>query len=171
MADQGRLEPLAPSSFFEDGRSARSIPAGTVARGQLREDQHFYRGIQDGKPAATFPLEITRDVLQRGRQRYNIFCAPCHDRTGAGRGIVAVRGFERLPASFHEARLREAPPGYFYGVIANGFGLMNDYAAQIPPEDRWAIVAYIRALQLSQHAEVARLQEEDLQALRKVGPQ
>ncbi len=122
-----------------------------LPRGQLREDTHLYEGKVGGKPAETFPFPIDLKTLQRGQQRYNIYCTPCHDRVGNGDGMVVRRGFRR-PPSYHIERLRQAPPGYLYDVITNGFGAMQDYAAQIPVRDRWAIVAYVRALQLSQNA-------------------
>ncbi len=151
MHDQPRYKPLAASRFFPDGRSARPLVKGTVARGHLRLDEHFYTGKVNGQLVDTFPFPITRQVLERGRERYNIFCAVCHDRTGSGRGMIVERGFPH-PPSFHIERLQKAPVGHFYDVITNGFGRMYSYASRIPPRDRWAIVAYIRALQLSQNA-------------------
>ena len=165
MANRGRVEPLDYSAFFKDGRMARSQPVGTVARDQLHEDQLLYTGMQNSKLSPTFPFPVTRDTVRRGRERFNIFCAPCHDQAGTGKGLAVQNGFERGPASFHEQRLREAPPGYFYQAISNGFGVMNGYAAQIKPEDRWAIVAYIRALQLSENAAVADLPDADRKRL------
>jgi mono/diheme cytochrome c family protein len=144
MADQPRYEPLEESPFFSDGRSSRPLPAGVVARGFLQQ--------ANGEAGATYPMPVTVEVMKRGQERYNIFCAPCHDYIGSGNGMAVRRGFRRRPPSFHIDRLREAAPGHFYDVIANGFGAMNDYAMQIAPPDRWAIVAYIRALQLSQNA-------------------
>jgi len=164
MANEGRLKPLEASEFFEDGMTARQPVEGTVARGQLFNDDHLYRGIVDGAQAETFPFEVTADVLERGRERYEIFCTPCHDQIGTGNGIVVQRGFRR-PSSFHVAGLRTAPPGHFYDVMTNGFGVMPSYAAQVPVEDRWAIVAYIRALQLAQHATEADLGPQDLEQL------
>jgi mono/diheme cytochrome c family protein len=154
MHDAPRYEPLEASTFFRNGQSARTLVANTVARGQLRDDRHLYEGIVDGKPAETFPFPITEEVLARGQERFNIFCSPCHGRTGEGNGMIVQRGFRR-PPSFHEDRLRNAPVGYFYDVETHGFGAMQDYSAQIPVADRWAIDAYIRALQLSQRATVA----------------
>jgi mono/diheme cytochrome c family protein len=151
MGRQPRYDPLEPSAFFEDGQSARHLPPGTVARGALRADTHLYMGISQNAPAKTFPFPITFAALQRGRERYDIYCAPCHSRTGDGEGMIVRRGFTRA-ASFHSERLREAPPGYIFTVITNGFGPMPDYRYQISPEDRWAIVAYLRALQLSRNA-------------------
>lgn len=151
MADQPRYEPLEASDFFADGRASRPAIPGTVAQGQPRENDVLYSGKVDGQAAAAIPLEVTQALLARGRGRYDIFCAPCHDRVGNGRGMIVQRGFRR-PASFHTGRLREAPAGYFFDVMTNGFGVMSSYASQVPARDRWAIVAYIRALQLSQHA-------------------
>jgi mono/diheme cytochrome c family protein len=154
MNNQPRYKPLAGTDFFGDGRSARPQVPDTVARGQLRTNELFYTGKIGGKVADVFPLPVTGALLERGQERYDIFCSPCHDRVGTGRGIVVQRGFKQ-PNSFHIERLRQAPVGYFFDVPTTGFGMMPGYAAQIPPEDRWAIVAYIRALQLSQHASVA----------------
>ena len=154
MHDQPRFEALEASTFFEDGQSARPMIAGTVARGHLRRDEHFYEGKSGGALADTFPFPVNRGILTRGRERFDIFCSPCHGRLGTGRGIVVRRGF-RSPPSFHIPRLREAPAGHFFDAITNGFGGMASYASRIFPEDRWAIVAYVRALQLSQHATLA----------------
>ena len=156
MHDQPRYEPLEASAFFPDGRSARPTLPDTVARGQLRTDTHLYTGKVAGKPAETFPFPVTREVLLRGRERFEIFCSPCHDRAGTGQGVVVQRGF-RSPPSFHVERLRNAPVGHFFDVISNGFGTMQGYAAQVPVRDRWAIAAYVRALQFSQHAPLDRL--------------
>jgi mono/diheme cytochrome c family protein len=154
MHDQPKYIPLRPSEFFTDGRSARPLPEGTVARGHLNDDVLFYTGKgADGKPADTFPFPVTKDVILRGRQRFNIYCTPCHDRTGSGNGIIVRRGYRR-PPTYHSDRLRQVPNGYIYDVITNGFGAMPDYAAQIQPGDRWAIVSYVRALQLSQQASI-----------------
>jgi len=153
MHDAPRYDPLESSNFFADGQSARPLVANTVARGQLREDRHLYEGIVDGKPAETFPMPVTEEVMKRGQERFNIFCAPCHGRTGEGNGMIVQRGF-RQPPSYHEDRLRNAPVGYFFDVMTHGFGAMQDYSAQVPVADRWAIAAYIRALQLSERAGV-----------------
>jgi hypothetical protein len=125
-----------------------------VARGQLRTDSHFYTGKVDGTLVDTLPVPFTRSLLERGRERYDIYCAPCHDRTGGGQGMIVRRGFRR-PPPLHLERLREAPIGHFFDVMSNGIGVMMDYAAQVGPRDRWAIAAYIRVLQLSQHAALA----------------
>ena len=153
MHDQPKYIPLRPSEFFADGRSERPLIEGTVARGHLNEDAALYTGKgPDGKPLDTFPFPVTKEVIARGQQRFNIYCTPCHDRLGTGDGMIVRRGY-RKPPSYHIDRLRQVPNGYIYDVITNGFGAMPDYAAQIQvPQDRWAIVAYIRALQLSQHA-------------------
>src|SRR5580700_12212745 len=152
MHVQPRQNPLSRSDFFADQRSERPPVEGTVARGQLHEDTYFYTGKADNNPGDYMPFPVTKEVLDRGRERYNIYCAPCHSRVGDGNGFIPSRGFARKPPSFHIERLQKSPLGYFYDVITNGFGIMADYASQIPPEDRWKIVAYIRALQLSQNA-------------------
>ncbi|HET9480823.1 MAG TPA: cytochrome c [Candidatus Polarisedimenticolia bacterium] len=151
MHDQPAYTALETSAFFEDGRSSRPPVEGTVARGQLRDDDHLYTGKVDGAFVRSFPFPVTLPVMQRGRERYDIFCSPCHDRLGTGRGMVVRRGFPQA-ASYHIDRLREVEEGYLYDVVTNGFGRMSGYASQIPVEDRWAIVAYIRALQHSQNA-------------------
>jgi Cytochrome C oxidase, cbb3-type, subunit III len=155
MQVQPRVNPLAKSDFFPDQRSARPPVEGTVARGQLHEDAYFYTGKIGNSPGDYLPFPVTREVLDRGRERYNIFCAPCHSRVGDGKGFVPSRGFARTPPSFHIPRLQKAPAGYFYDVITEGFGIMPDYVSQIPARDRWNIVAYVRALQLSQNATMA----------------
>jgi mono/diheme cytochrome c family protein len=154
MHDQPKYIPLRESAFFGDDRSARPIVEGTVARGHLHEDTLFYTGKVAGKDAEVFPVPITAPVLARGRERFDIYCSPCHGRTGLGDGMVVRRGFRR-PPSFHQDRLRDAPVGHFFDVITNGFGAMPDYAAEVRPEDRWAIIAYVRTLQLSEHANTA----------------
>lgn len=152
MHDQPRFKPLAQSDFYSDLRSARPPVEGTVARGQLHEDTYFYTGKVGSNPGDFMPFPASADVLARGRERFNIYCAPCHSRLGDGNGVIPSRGFPRKPPSYHSERLRKAPLGYFFDVMTNGFGIMPDYASQIPPRDRWCIVAYIRALQLSQGA-------------------
>ena len=154
MHDQPKYIPLRPSDFFADGRSARPLIEGTVARGHLNDDTLFYTGKgEDGKPSNLFPMPVTKELILRGEQRYNVYCTPCHDRTGNGSGMIVRRGYRR-PPTYHSDRLRQQPNGYLFDVITNGFGAMPDYAAQIPPADRWAIVAYVRALQLSENATV-----------------
>jgi len=155
MHVQPKENPLSRSDFYADQRSARPLVEGTVARGQLHEDSHFYTGKIGNNPGDVMPFPVTREVLERGRERYNIYCAPCHSRVGDGNGVIPSRGFSRMPPSYHIPRLEKAPLGYFFDVMTNGFGIMPDYASQVSPEDRWKIVAYIRALQLSQNATMA----------------
>jgi len=152
MQDQPRYKPLASTSFFDDGRSARPPIEDTVARGQLHLDQARYTGMENGKPIEFFPIQITHADLVRGEERFNIFCSPCHGRLGDGHGMIPTRGFKQLPPSYHDARLRNAADGHFFDVITNGYGAMYSYASRIPVDDRWRIIAYIRALQLSQNA-------------------
>ena len=149
MHNQPKYEPLEHSAFFENNASARPLVEGTVARGLLNADEALYTGKVGGTPVAEMPFAITDKDLARGQERFNIFCAPCHDQTGGGRGMVVQRGY-RQPPSLHVERLKQAQPGYVFDVITNGFGAMPDYKAQIAPRDRWLIVAYIKALQLSQ---------------------
>jgi len=156
MQVQPRLNPLAKSDFYPDQRSARPPVEGTVARGDLRQDTYFYSGKIGNNPGDYMPFPVNQDVMLRGRERFNISCAPCHSRLGDGNGMIPQRGFRR-PPSFHIERLRKAPLGYFFDVMTNGFGAMPDYAAQISARDRWCIVAYIRSLQLSQNASTAEI--------------
>jgi hypothetical protein len=151
MASEGKEVPLQESPFFDDSRSARPLEPGTVAQGYFQDDELFYTGKVDGELADLFPMTVTRDVLERGQERFNIFCSPCHGRVGNGQGMIVQRGFKE-PPSFHIDRLREAPAGHYFDVMTNGFGAMANYASRVPPEDRWAITAYIRVLQLSQNA-------------------
>jgi mono/diheme cytochrome c family protein len=152
MHQQPKVVPFGASAFFADGRGARAFVEGAVPRGEPVVDALLHTGkTADGKLAEKFPFVVTGEVLRRGRERYDIYCSPCHARTGDGDGMIVRRGYRR-PPSFHDERLRSAPPGHFVDVVTNGFGAMPDYAAQVAPRDRWAIVAYIRALQLSQHA-------------------
>lgn len=153
MHVQPKYLPYAATTFFLDGRSERPVVPGTVARGQLRTDELFYTGRENGVAADKFPFPITRADLERGRERYDIYCTPCHDYTGGGRGMIVQRGFPQ-PPSYHIQRLRDAPVGHFYEVITNGFGAMYSYAARVQPADRWRIAAYIRVLQLSQNAKI-----------------
>ena len=184
MVVQPKYLPLQKSDFFVNGQSSRPIEPGTVARGQLILNTAFETGTTDGKILAdAIPIqgfdpqeklgvaesrEARRTALERGRERYNIFCAPCHARTGDGDGIIVQRGFTK-PPSLHEQRLREAPPGHFFHVITNGFGAMYSYSSRISAADRWAIIAYIRALQLSRDAKPADLSGEARLALEKEG--
>ena len=153
MHNTPRYEVYEASASFADGRASRNPPVGTVARGQLRDDDWLYTGKVDGLPAEAFPFPIGEAEMQRGRERFTIYCTPCHGLLGDGRGMVVQRGL-RQAASYHEERLKAAPVGYFFDVMTNGFGAMQGYAEQIPPRDRWLIAAYVRALQLSQHATI-----------------
>jgi cytochrome c5 len=154
MANQPRQNPLSPSDFFADGRSERPAVENTVVRGSIQDD-----ALLVPKESNAFPLPVTAELLERGQQRYGIFCTPCHGIQGDGMGMVAMRGMKH-PPSYHQDRLRQVPNGYLYDVITNGFGAMYGYSAQIPPRDRWAIVAYLRALQLSRNAPVGQLPAE-----------
>jgi len=154
MANQPRQNPLSPSDFFADGRSERPTVENTVARGSVQDDS-----LLVPKESNAFPLPLTAELLERGQQRYGIFCTPCHGIQGDGLGMVAMRGMKH-PPSYHQERLRNVPNGYLYDVVTNGFGAMYGYSAQIPPRDRWAIVAYLRALQLSRNAPVGQLPAE-----------
>ncbi len=160
MHDQPKYIPLRSSDFFGDGRSARQPVEGTVARGHLRDDAHFYTGKVDGKLVETLPFPATGAMLERGQERYNIYCAPCHARVGDGNGVIVQRGYRR-PESFHTERLRKMPVGHYFDAMTRGFGAMPDYASQISPEDRWAIAAYLRALQLSQRATLEDVPESE----------
>ena len=153
MHDTPRYEAFEASATFADNRASRTPPAGTVARGWLRDDEALYTGKINGEFVDQFPFAIGRAELERGQQRFNIYCTPCHGRLGDGQGMVVQRGL-RQAASYHQDRLRQEKVGYFYDVITNGFGAMQSYAEQVPVRDRWLIVAYVRALQLSQHASV-----------------
>ncbi|MEM7356993.1 MAG: cytochrome c, partial [Acidobacteriota bacterium] len=152
MHDQPKLQPLEASAFFENGMASRHPPAGTIARGFLREDTHLWQGKDSGGELVTSlpaEIEVTRALLERGQDRFEIYCSVCHDSTGGGLGMIVRRGLKQ-PPPLYEQRLQEMPVGYFFDVMTNGFGLMSSYAKQLPVEDRWAVVAYIRALQLSQ---------------------
>jgi len=164
MHNQPKSKPQSKSAFFVDGRTGRLPVEGTVARGQLNEDDHLYRGRIDGKFATTFPFAIDAATLQRGKERYDIFCAPCHGATGLGNGMVVQRGF-KVAASHHLERLRNETNGYWFDVITNGFGVMPPAGPQIPVKDRWAIVAYVRALQLSRHAALTDIPEDQREAV------
>ncbi|MCP4205013.1 MAG: cytochrome c [bacterium] len=164
MHDQPVLEPNEASDFFADGRGNRMPIEGTVARGQLRDNEAFYTGLSGDQFLAELPVANTRGLLERGQNRYDIFCSPCHSRIGNGRGMIVRRGFKQ-PASFHEARLRDQPVGYYFDVMSRGFGEMSSYAPLVKAEDRWAIVAYIRALQLSQNVVLADLDEPKRKAI------
>jgi hypothetical protein len=169
MHEQPKYLPYEPTTFFGDGRSERPVVPGTVARGQLRLDELLYTGKENGVLSNKFPFPITRADLERGRQRYNIYCTPCHDYTGSGQGIVVQRGFPS-PPSYHIDRIRQAPVGHFFDVITNGDGSMYSYASRIEPEDRWRIAAYIRVLQLSEHSTVQDVPESERQKLTEQSP-
>jgi len=156
MHDQPKFKPYAKSDFFADRRASRPLVDGTIARGHLREDAVLNTGKAAGKPVDVFPFAVSAAVMARGQERFDVFCSPCHGRTGAGDGMIVQRGY-RKPPTFHQDRLRQAAPGYTFDVITNGFGAMPDYAQQIPVGDRWAIVAYIKALQRSQHATLGQV--------------
>ena len=160
MHIQPKYLPDEPSTFFDDGRSERPVVPGTVARGHLHVDELLYTGKENGVVADKFPFPMTREDLERGRERYNIYCTPCHDYTGGGQGMIVQRGFPS-PPSFHLESLRKAPAGHFFEVITNGFGSMYSYASRVEPEDRWRIAAYIRALQLSQRATMQDVPESE----------
>jgi mono/diheme cytochrome c family protein len=165
MHDQPKLKPYRSSAFFADGSGMRPLPAHTVARGTLHEDSHFYTGrMPDGSMATELPMPMTRALLKRGQERFTIYCTPCHGQLGDGRGMVVRRGYKQ-PSSYHDERLRQVPIGYFFDVMTNGFAVMPSYAPQVPPEDRWAIAAYIRALQLSQHVDATALSDAERAAL------
>jgi hypothetical protein len=166
MHVQPKYEPLDPSSFFADGRSAREPVPGTVARGELRINEAMYAGKVNGVPVDKFPFPITREDLERGRERFNIYCTPCHDYTGSGHGMIVQRGFPP-PPSYDIERLRNAPVGHFFDVMTNGYGSMYSYASRVSVKDRWRIAAYIRALQLSQHATLNDVPENERTKLEK----
>jgi len=161
MYDQAKAKPLSESDFFANGQNARPLPADTVARGFLRESKAMFAGLgTDGKFVTDLPMPVSRELVDRGHERFDIFCSPCHGKQGNGLGMIVERGFKQ-PSSFHTDRLREQPVGYLFDVMTQGFGQMSSYASQVPPEDRWAIAAYVRALQFSQHALVAELSSTD----------
>jgi len=160
MADQPHQRPLEPSNFFDDGMASRPVEPGTVARAGKEQNGPRFHSKVYGKLVDTFPFEVTMEVLARGQERYEIFCSPCHDRLGTGQGMIVRRGF--TPArSFHDPRLRDAPAGHFFEVITQGFGQMPSYANQLSEQDRWAVIAYIRALQFSRNVRLDQLPPED----------
>ncbi len=172
MHDQPKYKPLRHSDFFEDGRTSRPLLAGTVARGEMHDDEAFFTGKNGKDDVDMFPIAIDKTVIERGHQRFDIYCSPCHGRLGNGLGMIVRRGFKQ-PPSYHIDRLRQAPVGHFYDVITNGYGAMYNYAAQIGPRDRWAIISYIRALQLSQNVNVNELPADmkaQLPSMDKVAP-
>ena len=164
MQDQPKYTADAASSFFADGRANRPLVPGTVVHGSFHDNSAYYEGKENGQPVVELPVKLTPTLLARGQERYNIYCSPCHDRTGSGNGMIVKRGL-RPPPSLHIARLREAPAGHYFDVITNGLGIMLSYRAQVPVDDRWAIVAYIRALQLSENASVADVPADQRAAL------
>ncbi len=159
MYEQARFEEDEPSAFFADGTSSQPLPDGVVSRSRGSIDEVFFTGQDANGLLAEPPLEITQEVLERGQERYNIYCSPCHNYSGDGQGMIVQKGFVQ-PASFHEERLQASPVGYFFNVITNGYGRMYSYGSRVPPEDRWAIASYIKALQYSQTAPVADLPAE-----------
>ena len=162
MYDQPKYEPHEATAFFDNGLTSRAPIEGTVARGQLLFDQHLATGMVNGEPATALPdaVPFNKDLLERGQERFDIYCSPCHGRTGQGNGMIVQRGLKQ-PPSFHEDRLREAALGHYFDVMTNGFGAMYSYASRIPVKDRWAIAAYVRALQFSQRADFDRLPAQD----------
>jgi mono/diheme cytochrome c family protein len=166
MDNQPKFKPQSVNELFADGRAMRPPIEGTVARGELEEDDHFYRGIVDGRWAETFPIPVTKATMERGRERFGIYCSPCHGLSGDGKGPVAVRadsleeGTWTPPRSLHSPTVLARPVGHIFNTISNGFNNMPEYKRQIPTEDRWAIVAYVRALQLSGSASVEDLPED-----------
>jgi mono/diheme cytochrome c family protein len=164
MHNQPKYRPLRASQFFADGSSARPLVEGTVARGTLHDDEAFFTGRVGGELVKDVPVPVNEALLDRGQERYNIYCTPCHGETGTGNGMVVQRGY-RKPPSFHEERLRVAESGHFFDVMTNGFGAMPDYKVQVAPRDRWAIAAYIRALQASQQAAGTDIPADELKKL------
>lgn len=159
MYDQPKYKPLRPSTLYVDG-SSRPLVEGTVARGYPRTDELMYTGKVQGKMTDAFPFSITADVVRRGQNQFNTFCSPCHGRLGNGAGMIVQRGFPK-PNSFLSDSVRTKPAGYYFDIITNGFGRMYSYAPSVPVEDRWAIVAYIRALQLSQRTPISYLTDAE----------
>ena len=161
MFSQPYSKPLAASDFFQDnGMASRPLVPHTIARGHLEADAPYYTGKVGTNLVTTFPFPITREVLERGRERFDIYCSPCHGRTGDGNGMIVQRGFPP-PPSYHIERLRQAPVGHFFDVITQGYGVMYSYAQRVEPADRWAIAAYIRVLQASQQGTIAEVPEEE----------
>lgn len=169
MHNQNKVEPYETSTFFEDGQASRQLPAGTVPRGADGRKVVPHTGLYEPGSVPVLanqgPPPVTLAMIQRGQQRYNVFCSPCHDRVGNGRGMIVLRGFKQ-PPSFHDARLRSVPAEYFVQVMTEGFGVMPSYAEEVSPQDRWAIAAYMRALQYSQNARLAEIPANRLQGLK-----
>ncbi len=159
MHNAPRVDPYEETDAFADGRGMRPLVEGTVARGHLNDDELMFAGKVNGQLADQFPFPVTRAVLERGHERFNIYCSPCHGRTAYGNGMIVQRGL-RPPPSFHDDKVRNQPVGYYFDVMTNGFGAMQDYKAQVPVKDRWAIAAYIRALQYSQRAPLADVPQD-----------
>jgi mono/diheme cytochrome c family protein len=152
MDDQPKYEAQEPSKFFADGKAMRDLVPGTVARGYLRNDKAYYTGVSEsGDTVETMPVTVDLDLLERGQERFNIYCSPCHSKIGDGKGIMVERGYVP-PPSFHDDRLRNFPDGHIFIVISHGIRNMPSYGSQIPVDDRWAIVAYVRALERAQNA-------------------
>ena len=164
MNDEPRYKPLAASDFFPDGQSARPRVRGTIVHGETDLGGLPGGRRANGELVSTFPVPVTHELLARGQERFDIFCSPCHGRVGDGDGMVVERGF-RSPPSYHTDQLRQAPVGHFVDVITNGFGAMTSYGTRVPPADRWAIAAYIRALQRSQQAAIADVPADERQRL------
>lgn len=164
MYDQPKVKPLTESRFYTDGLASRQPEEGTVPRGDIRTDDLLYTGKVGGKLAEVFPFPVTEEMLKNGQDRFNVFCSPCHGRLGNGRGMIVRRGFPQ-PRSFHNDTLKTAPVGYFFNVITNGYGKMYSYAPSVPVHDRWAIISYIRALQLSQDVRLSTLREDERKLL------
>ena len=169
MYNQPRNNPLSTSDFFSDGAGARPLVPGTIARGHLEDDTAFYTGKIGTNLVTEFPMPVTREVLERGRERFEIYCSVCHGYTGDGRGMIVQRGFPQ-PPSYHIDRLRQVPVGHFYDVITHGYGVMYPYASRVEPADRWAVAAYIRALQLSHDATLADIPADERAKLEALNP-
>jgi mono/diheme cytochrome c family protein len=167
MMNQPKAKPLSESDFFSNQANARPVPPHTVERGDARENAAFYTGLTNGTYVTQLPVKLTPELLARGRERFDAMCAECHDRTGSGSGMVVQRGFPQ-PPSYHVPRLRNAPIGHFFDVITNGYGVMYSYATRVEPEDRWAIAAYIRALQLSHNIKASELTLDEQQKLENI---
>jgi mono/diheme cytochrome c family protein len=166
---QPKTKPLQQTELFPDGKTSRPLVAGTVARDHLKEDDAYYTGKVNGKLITELPMTLNeaelKSLIERGQERFNVYCSPCHGRTGDGGGMITQRGLalRRPPANYHTDRLRNMPIGHFYDVISNGYGVMFSYGSRVEPQDRWAIAAYIRALQLSQN--FSPQSQEDLDAI------
>ena len=166
MENQPKANPMTESDFFSDGRVARPTVPGTVARGHLKEDALFYTGKINGKDSEIFPFPVTRAVLERGRERFDVYCALCHGRTGLGDGMIVQRGFPH-PPSYHTDDFRKMPVGHYFDVMTNGFGAMYSAADRVSVQDRWAIAAYIRVLQASRRASIQNVPESERASLER----